>query len=96
MQVKHSAAAVSVLTSAAFALLSPHLIQAVNTMNISQRFFHSVKWNEQKAADMAARNGLSVGGKSITLPKHRAVGIKVWGAIDYLVHNHGYMTHRES
>jgi hypothetical protein len=45
------------------------------------------KWDEVTAKQCLKRNGIDVKGKSITLKR---AGIKVWGAIDYLVNNHKY------
>ena len=45
------------------------------------------KYTEEKARQMISKNGGSVGAKTVNV---RLPGIKVLGAIDYLVNYHGY------
>lgn len=45
------------------------------------------KWDEITAKACLKRNGVDVKGKDITLKR---AGIRVWGAIDYLVSKHKY------
>ena len=45
------------------------------------------KWTVLKAISMINRNGGHVGEKMI---RHQNPGLKVLGAIDYLVNHHGY------
>lgn len=50
------------------------------------------RWTENTARDMVKRTGGSVGAKQV---KHTLPGIKVLGAIDYLVKVHKYARVRE-
>lgn len=45
------------------------------------------KWDLETAKACLARNGVTVSGGNITFKR---AGIKVWGAIDYLVHVHKF------
>lgn len=47
------------------------------------------KWEEKTARACLVRNGINVKGRQITLSV-KGVGIKVWGAIDYLCNEHKY------
>ena len=44
---------------------------------------------------MLGRNKLRMHDDSIYIPMGKIVGIKLWGAIDYLVNQHGYVYYFE-
>lgn len=50
------------------------------------------KYNEQTAKATLMDNGIKFDGKSIAVKR---AGIKLWGAIDYLVNNHEYFFMKE-
>lgn len=51
-------------------------------------------YTQKKAIDRLVRNGIKVQEDIISLikiPKGKHVGIKLWGAIDYLINEHKYI-----
>ena len=46
--------------------------------------------NDDAAINRLRNNGIQVSDKVVEIPKNKSVGIKLWGAIDYLRHYHGY------
>lgn len=48
------------------------------------------KWDEMTAVSMCSRNGVKVAVHSKVISEAKNSGIRVWGAIDYLVNHCGY------
>lgn len=51
-----------------------------------------MKWEKETAKAAIERNGGVVAGKQV---KHPFPGLKLWGAIDYLVNQHGFTFFKE-
>jgi hypothetical protein len=54
-----------------------------------------MRYTKESALKMINRNRLRIYNNDIYIPIGRIVGIKLWGAIDYLVNQHGFIYYFE-
>jgi len=49
------------------------------------------RYTEESACRRLARNGIQTTDHTIVIPMEKLIGIKLWGAIDYLQVQHSYV-----